>query len=59
LIASINTVDSKSRNVLSQINVLQEQLKTTLIEKIRVQNMFAENAATKRQLDEIDGKAML
>jgi HlyD family secretion protein len=47
-------VDSKSRNV-SQINVSQEQLKTTLIEKIRVQNMFAENAATKRQLI-VDGK---
>jgi HlyD family secretion protein len=56
LIASKNTVDSKSRNVLSQIKVLQEQLKTTLIEKMRVQNMFAENAATKRQVDEIEGK---
>jgi HlyD family secretion protein len=56
LVASKNTVDSKSRNVLSQINVLEEQLKTTLIEKKRVQNMFAENAATKRQVDEIEGK---
>jgi len=56
LIASKNTVYSKSANVLSQIKVLQEQLKTTQIEKKRIQNMFAENAATKRQLDEIDGK---
>ena len=56
LIASKSTVYSKSKNVLSQIKVLQEQLKTTQIEKNRIQNMFAENAATKRQVDEIIGK---
>lgn len=56
LIASKSTVFSKSKNVLSQRNVLQEQLKTTLIEKNRIQNMFVENAATKRQVDEIIGK---
>ena len=56
LIASRNTIVSKSKNVMSQDDVLQEQLKTTLIEKRRIENMFAENAATKRQLDEIDGK---
>jgi HlyD family secretion protein len=56
LIASKSTVYSKSANVLSQRSVLQEQLKTAQIEKKRIQNMFAENAATKRQVDEIDGK---
>jgi len=56
LIASKNTISSKSENVLSQKRVLQEQLKTTLIEKNRIQNMYSENAATKRQVDEIDGK---
>lgn len=56
LIASKSTVFSKSANVLSQVKVLQEQLKTTKIEKKRIQNMFSENAATKRQVDEIDGK---
>lgn len=54
--ASIETVQSKSASVLSQINVLNEQLKTAKIEQNRIQNMFAENAATKRQIDEIDGK---
>ena len=34
LIASKNTVFSKSKNVLSQINILKEQLKTTLIEQL-------------------------
>lgn len=56
LIASKTTVSSKSMNVLSQKNVLIAQLKTTEIEKNRIHNMFSENAATKRQLDEIDGK---
>ena len=56
LIASKSTVFSKSKNVVSQRSVLQEQLKTTLIEKNRIQNMFVENAATKRQVDEIIGK---
>ena len=54
--ASIETVESKSASVLSQINVLNEQLKTAKIEQTRIQNMYAENAATKRQIDEIDGK---
>jgi HlyD family secretion protein len=56
LLASKMTIFSKSRNVVSQRSVLQEQLKTTLIEKKRIENMFAENAATKRQLDEVVGK---
>ena len=56
LIASKSTINSKSKNVLSQIDVLQSQLKTATIEKNRVQNMFSENAATQRQVDEIDGR---
>ncbi len=56
LIASKSTIASKSQNVLSQTAVLNEQLKTTLIDQKRIQNMFAENAATKRQVDEINGK---
>lgn len=56
LLASKTTVFSKSKNVQSQTTILQEQLKTTLIEQKRVQNMYAENAATKRQVDEVEGK---
>lgn len=56
LIASKNTVSSKSKNVLSQKNVLIEQLKSAKIERDRIHNMYAENAATKRQVDEMDGK---
>ena len=59
LIASKSTVTSKSANVLSQKRVLAEQLKTVQIEKNRIGNMYAENAATKRQVDEIDGKVKI
>ena len=56
LMASKSTIFSKSANVLSQRNVVQEQLKTAKIEQNRITTMFNENAATKRQVDEIDGK---
>src|SRR6476619_6423216 len=56
LVASKSTVFSRSKNVLSQISVLREQLKTAVIEKKRIENMFAENSATQRQIDDINGK---
>jgi HlyD family secretion protein len=55
-IASLNTIGSRSGNVLSQIAVLNEELKTARSEKDRVQNMFSENAATQRQVDQAVGK---
>ena len=54
--ATIETVQAKSTAVQSEISVLNEQLKTAKIEQTRIKNMFAENAATKRQVDEIEGK---
>jgi HlyD family secretion protein len=54
--ASIATINSKSANVLSQNSILQQQLNTTKIEQKRIQNMFNENAATQRQVDEINGR---
>lgn len=56
LFAAKNTITSKSASVLSQKSVLDEQLKTARLEQKRIENMFAENAATKRQVDEINGK---
>ncbi|MGV9004537.1 HlyD family secretion protein [Flavobacterium sp.] len=56
LMASKSTIYSKSANVLSQRNVVQEQLKTAKIEQNRITTMFNESAATKRQVDEITGK---
>ena len=54
--ASIQTINSKSTNVLSQKSAIQAQLQTALLEKKRIQNMFNENAATQRQVDEINGR---
>jgi len=55
-IASLKTIESRSGNVLSQIAVLNEELKTARSEKDRIQNMFSENAATQRQVDQAVGK---
>jgi len=55
-IASLKTIESRSGNVLSQIAVLKEELKTAHSEKDRIQNMFSENAATQRQVDQAVGK---
>ena len=55
-LASQNTIGSRSGNVLSQVAVLKEELKTARSEKERVQNMFSENAATQRQVDQAVGK---
>lgn len=54
--ATQNSVASKTAMVSTQEQVLQEQLKTTLIEQKRIRDMFTEKAATQRQVDEIDGK---
>ncbi len=56
LLANKGTIASKSANVLSQKSVLEAQLKTVKAERNRIHAMYAENAATKRQVDEIDGR---
>lgn len=56
LLANQKTIASQSKNVLSQKQVLLEQLNTSKMEQKRIHNMFEENSATKRQVDEIDGK---
>ena len=56
LIASKKVIASKSKGVLSQINVLKSQLKTANVSKNRIQNLIKENAGTQKQLDDINGK---
>jgi len=56
LIASKNSIGSKSKNVLSQINVLKAQLKTAEISKTRIENLIKSNAGTQKQLDDINGQ---
>ena len=59
LLASKETVASKSGGVWSQVNVLNQQLKTAKTEEQRVQNMFTENAATQRQLDQANSQVKI
>lgn len=53
---SKNVIHSKSKGVLSQINVLNAKLKTALANKCRAQNLLKDNAGTQKQLDDIQGE---
>ena len=56
LMVSKSIIFSKSKGVLSQIKVLDAELKTATISKNRIENLLKENAGTQKQLDDIDGK---
>ncbi|MCG9970896.1 HlyD family secretion protein [Christiangramia crocea] len=57
--ASKQTVASKSQSVFSQIDVLNEKLKIAEREEKRVKNLFGENAATQRQVDQAEGEVQV
>ena len=56
LVVSKSVITSKSRGVLSQINVLNAQLKTANTNKTRVENLIKDNAGTQKQLDDVNGE---
>ncbi|MDV7139856.1 HlyD family efflux transporter periplasmic adaptor subunit [Maribacter sp. TH_r10] len=56
LLANKKSVFSKSRNVLSQREVIKEQLKVAQNDHKRIENLIKENAATQKQLDDINGQ---
>lgn len=49
-------IGSKSKGVLSQINVLSAQLKTAKTNKNRIENLIKDNAGTQKQLDDVLGE---
>ena len=49
-------ISSKSKGVLSQINVLNAQLKTANTNRNRAQNLIKDNAGTQKQLDDVQGE---
>lgn len=55
LIAQRGAIASKYPGVASQIAVQQQQLKNLEIEKARIERLFNEGAATKKQLDDVNG----
>ena len=59
LLASKQTVASKSQGVFSRIDVLNEKLKIAEREEKRVKNLFADKAATQRQVDQAEGEVQV
>ena len=49
-------ISSKSKGVLSQINVLNAKLKTANTNKTRAENLIKDNAGTQKQLDDVSGE---
>ncbi len=55
LMASKKAVESKIKNILSEINVYKEQLITLTKDQKRISKLFETGAATQKQLDDING----
>jgi HlyD family secretion protein len=55
IIAQRKAISNKSANVFSQIEVQKQQKKNLLTEKSRIENLLKNNAATTKQLDDING----
>ncbi len=53
--AQKNTIKTKFKNVFSQINVYQEQKKVNQTEKNRIERLLKDEAATTKQLDDVNG----
>ncbi len=53
--AAKNLTRTKFKNVSSQVGVYQEQRKVALREKDRIERLLKDNAATGKQLDDING----
>ncbi|TDU40474.1 HlyD family secretion protein [Gelidibacter sediminis] len=56
LFISKDIISSKSKGVLSQINVLNAKLKTAQTNKTRSENLIKDNAGTQKQLDDVQGE---
>ena len=56
LLSSITAVLSKQPDVNTQLAALQEQIKTAEVEKKRIENLVSLNAATTKQLDDINSQ---
>ncbi len=56
LYVSKAVISSKSKGVLSQIDVLNAKLKTAGTNKTRTENLIKDNAGTQKQLDDILGE---
>jgi HlyD family secretion protein len=56
LIAQKQAINSRSNNIVAEIQVLEEQKRTMLVEKERIEKLLEDEAATPKQLDDINGQ---
>jgi len=56
LLAQIDAIKTKTTNIFSQVEVQNEQKKTLLVEKERLDKLLKDGAATTKQMDDINGK---
>lgn len=59
LFAQQEVIQAQSKGVLSQISVLQEQIKVINVNKTRVEKLLEDGAATQKQLDDINGEIQI
>ncbi len=59
LMAQKNSIATKTSNITSQIEVQQQQKANLLIDKARIEKLLKDGAATKKQLDDINGSISL
>jgi HlyD family secretion protein len=56
LIAQEKVVRAKSNSILSQLKIQEEEKKNLAREKERIENLASDNAATQKQVDDINGR---
>jgi HlyD family secretion protein len=54
--AAIEAIKSKKINISAQADVFQEQKKSLMVEKNRIERLFADGAATQQQMDQVTGQ---
>ena len=55
IIAQKKSASTKLENIITQIKVIEEQKKTSQINKDRLEKLFKDGAATQQQLDDVNG----
>ena len=56
LLAAKNVIYTKSKGVLSQIEVIKAQKATALLNKKRIEDLLSDKLASQKQLDEVNGQ---
>jgi HlyD family secretion protein len=55
LVKNKDVLNARLRSIRSQLKVQDQQMKNLLVEKYRLDNLFADGAATQKQMDDMQG----